>query len=219
MDLDARAGEVLAVLGPSGAGKTTLLRVLALLLRPDAGEVRFDGAPAAEEHALRVAMVGQRPALFRMSAVDNVFFGLRARGRPEAEMHSAARAAMERLAIWELRDQPARRLSAGEQQRVALARALVLGPDVLLLDEATAHLDPGNALVLEREVRRQAQAGRCVIAATHDLAAARRLADHVLLMAEGRVCEAGPARGFFAKPASPEGRAFLQAAGPGAENL
>lgn len=213
------------MLGPSGAGKSTLLRLLALLARPDAGEVRVDGAPARPEHALRMALVAQRAALFRMSAVDNVFFGLRARGRPEAEMHSAARAAMERLGVWALRDQPARRLSAGEQQRVALARALVLGPEALLLDEATAHLDPANARLIEGEVRRQARLGCAVVAATHDLPAARRVADRVLLLVDGRVREAAPARDFFAKPASPEGRAFLDAArpspdpGPAAENL
>jgi tungstate transport system ATP-binding protein len=126
---------------------------------------------------------------------------------------------MERLGIWELRDQPARRLSAGEQQRVAFARALVLGPELLLLDEATAHLDPANALLLEAEVRRQAQLGCAVVAATHDLPAARRLADRVLLLREGRVAESGPARSFFATPASAEGRALLDAERAGAESL
>ncbi|MCA1813981.1 MAG: ATP-binding cassette domain-containing protein [Halobacteriales archaeon] len=216
--LEARGGEVLVLLGPSGSGKSTLLRCIAGLERPDEGHIRLDGAPPRHDDP-RVGLVRQRPALFRRTAAENVLFGLEARERPRDEAHSAARAAMERLGIWELRDAPARKLSAGEQQRVAFARALVLAPELLLLDEATAHLDPANALLLEREVRRQAHFGCCVVAATHDLPAALRLADRVLVLAEGRVCEEGPARSFFAKPASPEGQALLRAGMAGAENL
>jgi tungstate transport system ATP-binding protein len=138
-------------------------------------------------------------------------------------MHSAARAAMERLGLWELQGQPARKLSGGEQQRVAFARLLVLGVDALLLDEFTAHLDPANVALLEREVRRLAQLGTTIVAATHDLFAARRLADHVLFLHEGRALEVAPAKQFFEQPRSPEARAFLRgelpAGGPGAESF
>jgi tungstate transport system ATP-binding protein len=202
---------VLVVLGPSGSGKTTLLRCLALLLTPDAGEVRLDGAPArpGDPQAQRIALVGQKPLVFRAAAFDNVVYGLRARGRPEHEWHSAGRAAMERLGIWELRSVPARRLSGGEQQRVAVARALVLGPELLLLDEATANLDPANAAILEGVVRRSAALGTTIVASTHDLGFARRVADRVALLLGGKVVEEGPAKAFFEAPRTAETKAFL----------
>lgn len=213
VSLEAEPGEVLVVLGPSGAGKTTLLRSLALLLAPDEGEVLLGGKPARpQDGALRrrIGLVGQKPVVFRMTAFENVVFGLVARGAPEAEVHSAGRAAMERLGIWGLRDEPARKLSGGEQQRVAFGRAFVLGPDLLLLDEFTANLDPANAAVLEREVRRVAQQGTTVVASTHDLAQARRIADRVALLLQGRVAEEAPAKRFFEAPATREAQAFLR---------
>jgi tungstate transport system ATP-binding protein len=212
-DLAAAPGEVTVILGPSGAGKSTLLRVLALLLAPAAGELRLDGAPAVvgdEGLRARIGWVGQKPLVFRASAQENVAFGLAARGVPVPEREARARPAMEELGIWALRDQPARRLSGGEQQRVAFARALVLQPDLLLLDEATANLDPANVGLLEREVRRVAERGAAVVATTHDLAQARRVADRVALLLRGRVVEEAPVKEFFEAPRTREARVFVR---------
>lgn len=203
VDLDAAPGEVTVVLGPSGSGKTTLLRILAGLLRPDGGTVPA-GDPA------RVGWVGQKPLVFRASAFENAAFGLRARGVGEAEVQRRVRPVLEHLGLWTLRDQPARQLSGGEQQRVAFARAVVLDPALLLLDEATANLDPANVGLLEREVRRIAATGTTVVMTTHDLGQARRVADQVALLLAGRVVEAAPAKAFFEAPRTREAQAFLR---------
>jgi len=213
VSLAAQPGEVLAVLGPSGAGKTTLLRVLGLLLAPDMGHVTFQGAVAGPGEASvrgRIGLVGQKPLVFRTTAFENVVFGLRARGLAESEIHVRGETALARLGLVHLRDAPARRLSGGEQQRVAFARALVLEPELLLLDEFTANLDPANAARLESEVRAAARQGTCVVATTHDLHQARRIADRVAFLLEGRVLEAAPAKEFFEAPASPQAAAFLR---------
>jgi tungstate transport system ATP-binding protein len=214
VDLQAGKGEVVVVVGPSGAGKSTLLRILALLLSPDAGEVRLNGRPVGVRDAearKRIAWVGQKPAVFRQSAWDNVALGLRAAETSEARVDGRVRAAMERMGLWALRSQPARALSGGEQQRVAFARAMVLLPELLLLDEFTANLDPANVRLLEREVRRLADEGTAVVAASHDLPQARRIADHVALVLDGRLVEAAPAKQFFEAPATAHARAFLDA--------
>lgn len=213
IDLGLGPGGLLQVLGANGSGKTTLLRVLALLLAPDEGQVRLDGVRSLPGDAAlqrRIGWMGQKPLVFRASAADNVAYGLRARGEPDDEVVARVRPAMEHLGLWELRDAPARTLSGGEQQRVAFARAMVLRPSLLLLDEATANLDPANVGVLEREVRRVAAQGATVVATTHDLAQARRLADRVALLLRGRVVEEAAAKDFFEAPASPEAKAFLR---------
>lgn len=202
-DLVAEPGEVTVVLGPSGSGKTTLLRILAGLLPPDAGAVQ-GGDPG------RIGWVGQKPLVFRATAFENVAFGLRAREAAEPEVAAAVRPVMAHLGLWELRDQAARRLSGGEQQRIAVARALVLRPALLLLDEATANLDPGNVAILEREVRRVAAEGATVVMTTHDLAQARRVADRVALLLRGRVAEEAPAKAFFEAPRTREAQAFVR---------
>ncbi len=192
LDVDGLAigrGEVLALVGPSGSGKSTLLRLLNFLEPPTAGALTFDGRPAGNDLPLserrRVTAVFQRPALLRRSVAANVAYGLRLRGQKLPPEETAAW--LDRLGLAHLARQSALKLSAGEAQRVALARALVLRPDVLLLDEPTANLDPYNISLIERLVAEaRAETGLTVAWVTHDIFQARRVADRVAFLLAGR---------------------------------
>ncbi|MFN3648889.1 MAG: ATP-binding cassette domain-containing protein [Armatimonadota bacterium] len=194
-----------ALLGPSGAGKSTLLRLLAGLQRPDAGEVTWRRQPPRPPTC---ALLFQRPILIRGSVLHNASLGLRLRG----ERHAAARALplLERLGLAERARQSARTLSGGEAQRVALARTLLLEPEVLLLDEPTANLDPENVALFEELVREvQAERGTTVVWVTHAPSQAHRVASEVVLLLRGEVAEQSAAERFFGREASPAARDFL----------
>jgi tungstate transport system ATP-binding protein len=192
-----------AILGPNGAGKSTLLRLLHGLLKPSAGRIEW-ATPLSQ------AMVFQRPVMLRSTALNNVRYGLQIRNVPTAAAEQRARAALERVGLGALADRPARLLSGGEQQRVALARAWALEPQVLFLDEPTASLDPASSREVERIVLEIAAAGTRILVTTHNLPQARRLAEDVIFVADGRVIEHSPAASFFKQPQTEAARLFLE---------
>ncbi len=201
-DLGIHPGEVLALLGPSGAGKSTLLRLLNFLELPSAGEISFRGqvisgvSPAPLEMRRRVTTVFQRPVLLNRSVWDNVRYGLTLRGERNGQAEVAG--ALEQVGLTSFARQQARTLSGGEAQRVALARALVLRPDVLLLDEPTANLDPYNVSLIEQIIQRaNREQGATVVMVTHNLHQARRLGTRVGLLLDGAVVEVAPTDQFF----------------------
>lgn len=194
------------VLGPNGAGKSVLLRALHGLLPIATGRVHWNGGPFDADVRARQAMVFQKPVLLRRSVAANLAFALAARGVPGSRRLEEL---LRRFDLIDLAARPARRLSGGEQQRVALARALALEPELLLLDEPTANLDPASTLTIERLLRQAVQEGTCVLLVTHDVAQAKRLADEVIFLHRGRVLEQTPAASFFDRPRSPEAAAYL----------
>ncbi|HEX5794508.1 MAG TPA: ATP-binding cassette domain-containing protein, partial [Geminicoccaceae bacterium] len=144
LELSLRPGLRSVIMGPNGAGKSLTLRLLHGLLAPSAGAVLWAGRPADRHTRRRQAMVFQRPVLLRRSALGNLRHALAARGVARSERAERAREALAAAGLAALARTPARRLSGGEQQRLALARALSLDPDVLVLDEPTASLDPAS---------------------------------------------------------------------------
>ena len=213
--LDVSRGEILALVGPSGAGKSTLLRLLNFLEPPTSGTVRFletefsPSRPMSMKLRRRVTTVFQRPLLLNRSVWANVSYGLRLRGR----RNSAHRveAALEQVGLVAMARQGARTLSGGEAQRVALARAMVLQPDVLLLDEPTANLDPYNVGLIEDTVRAlNDELGTTLVLVTHNVFQARRLAHRVALLLEGSIVEIANVDAFFGSPHDPRTAAFVR---------
>ena len=208
--LSVPKGATLGVIGPSGAGKSTLLRLLQGLERPAEGTILADGAPMPHPIPLalarRITTVFQRPLMLDRSVRENVLFGLRVRGRTD---RSAAAPLLERLGLVHLADAQARRLSGGEVQRVALARAMAVEPEVLLLDEPAANLDPANVARVEAFIRDAQARGTTIVLVTHNTHEARRLAHRTLLLIGGTVIETALTAEFFESPSSPQTRAFL----------
>jgi tungstate transport system ATP-binding protein len=193
------------VLGANGAGKSVMLRALHGLVAPTSGRIEWNGGRPP-----RQAMVFQRPVMLRRSALANVAYGLAVQRVTGPERERRARAAIAKVGLESIADRPARVLSGGEQQRLALARAWALEPAILFLDEPTASLDPGAAAEVERIVAAIAAEGTRIVMTTHHLGQARRLADEIVFIHQGRVAEQTPADRFFAEPQSQHARTFLK---------
>ncbi len=189
--LRVRPGERVALIGANGCGKSTLLRVLHGLLAPSAGHL---SRPAAQCQA----MLFQKPYLMRMTVLDNVALGLRLRGVARQPARQQALKALERVGLQALQQRSALGLSGGQQQRVALAQAWALQPQVLLLDEPTASLDPHAKREVEALIDEFAQRdGMTLVFASHNLGQVKRLASRVVYLEHGRVLADLPVEDFF----------------------
>jgi molybdopterin-binding protein len=191
------AGAQLAIVGHNGSGKSTLLRLLALLETPTEGQVLVGGVPVprGSPHASRrrVTLVEQRPILFRGSVLDNLGYGLRARGFGRTEVNRRTGSVAERLGLGPLLPRRRHQLSDGEVQRVAVARALALEPDVLLLDEPASSADRAAAGALYRTLTAERAARPLAICiASHQLEDAYRWADDIRALADGRLSPVTP---------------------------
>jgi tungstate transport system ATP-binding protein len=193
IDLRIAAGERVAIIGANGSGKSTLLRVLHGLLRPTSGSVLRDPA-------MRQAMVFQRPFALRASALFNVALGPWLRGTRWRQARQQALEALARVGLAGVALRNARTLSGGQLQRLALARAWSLAPQVLLLDEPTASLDPHAKREVETLMGDFAGAGMTLVFASHNLGQVKRLATRVVYMEQGRVLADLPVQAFFNGP-------------------
>ncbi len=200
---------VTMVIGPNGAGKSTLLRLMHGLVPATAGRIVWgDGERTCVQ--VRQAMVFQRPVLLRRSARANLTYALKLTGLGRRERAAEAARLLRLAGLEAVAEKPARRLSWGEQQRLAMARAIGLAPEVLLLDEPTASLDPGATGQVEGLIRQAADNGAKIVMSTHDIGQARRLADEIAFLHDGRLVECGAAAQALNAPASASLRAFLQ---------
>ncbi len=191
------------VLGPNGAGKSTLLRLIHGLLHPSGGRLAWP-------QPLSQAMVFQRPIMLRTTALANVEYGLKLKGHLAPERRRRATQALARVELGHIASRPARLLSGGEQQRVALARVWALEPELLILDEPTASLDPASTREVERIINEIAAAGTRILMTTHNLGQARRMADEIIFIDHGRIVEQTPVDQFFTRPQTGAAQRFLQ---------
>jgi tungstate transport system ATP-binding protein len=209
IDIEIGGAGALVLMGPNGAGKSLLLRVLMGLVAPDAGQVLWGNAPPDRARAAKIGFAFQRPVLLRRSALANVVYALKAAGIPAGEREARARSALRHAGLEHLAHAPARVLSGGEQQRLTIARALAVGPEVLMLDEPTANLDPPSTAAIETLIRDARNEGTRIVFVTHDVGQARRLADEIVFLHQGRIIERKSPGAFFHAPATAEARAFL----------
>lgn len=193
------------IMGPNGSGKSFLLKLLHGLMQPTSGQIAW-GDQAPSDTTARQALVFQKPVLLRRSVAANIGFVLKARGKDLAKCESL----LDHVGLAHKAGQPARLLSGGEAQRLALARALAIDPEVLLLDEPTASLDPASVLAIEKIVRDARAIGVRVIFVTHDVGQARRMADDILFLHKGRIAEHSAAGDFFPEPQSAAARDYLE---------
>lgn len=210
-------GRLHALIGPNGSGKTTLLRICGLIEDPDGGSLRFgdllEDRPADDDLRRRVTMVFSKPGLFNATVEDNAAYALKIRGIDRRQTKTLVREVLNTVGLWDKRDRNAMTLSAGEGQRLAIARAVVFEPEVILLDEPTASLDPANTAIIEDLVRGLIRKkDRTVVMATHNMFQARRLSDKVVFMHEGSLYDEGDSGSFFAHPKNEIARQFITGA-------
>jgi polar amino acid transport system ATP-binding protein len=227
VDLEVGRGETVCIIGPSGSGKSTFLRCVNHLEKIDGGRIEVNGRligyrerngkliedserSIARQRA-EIGMVFQRFNLFpHMTALGNVIEApIRVRGVPEEEAIATGEELLARVGLADKRDVYPGKLSGGQQQRVAIARALAMNPALMLFDEATSALDPemiGGVLEVMEELSRE---GMTMIVVTHEMGFARRAADRIAMMDDGRIIEEAPPEQFFAAPTEERTRQFL----------
>lgn len=206
LNLEIRKGEFVALLGPSGCGKTTTLMMLAGLLKPTSGEIRFSGKLMnhVEPKDRNIGMVFQSYALYpHLTVRDNIAFPLRERKIPKSEAYERAREMGEILQIGHLLDRKPSQLSGGQQQRVAMARALSKSPEILLLDEPMSNLDARLKLDVRDEIRKlQRKLGVTTIIVTHDQEEALAISDRVAILNGGQIQQYAPPNELFHHPSN-----------------
>ena len=227
VDLTARAGDVVSLIGSSGSGKSTLLRCANLLEDSQQGEIVFEGEPvtwrgtgqarrpADAEQVRRIrtnlSMVFQQFNLWaHMTILQNVMEApVTVLGQDRAEVEDRARALLDKVGIHEKCDAYPAQLSGGQQQRAAIARALCMEPRALLFDEPTSALDPELEQEVVRVIRGLAEEGRTMLLVTHDMRMARDLSDRIIFLHQGLVEEEGPPDQLFDAAGSERLRQFL----------
>jgi len=207
LDFQLFAGTKTVIMGPNGAGKSLALKLIQGLLTPASGEIVRPAEGQAAAHS--TALVFQRPTLLRRSVAANLDHALRVCRVAKAERGARVDELLDLGDLTDLRDQPARRLSGGEQQRLSVVRALAARPKLLLLDEPTASLDPAATAAIEALVNEAHRDGTKIVFVTHDAGQARRVGDEVVFLHKGRLCEQTPAENFFEQPGSVEAAAYL----------
>lgn len=218
INLTVNKGEVVVIVGPSGCGKSTFLRCLNALEEIQEGEIILDGNPVRTEGSdlvklrERIGMVFQSYDLFpHMTVLENIMLApVKVKKRSKKEVEKEAMELLERVGLLEKKDYYPRQLSGGQKQRVAIVRALIMHPEILLLDEITAALDPEMVREVLDVVLVLAREGRTMLIVTHEMQFARAVADRMIFLEGGNIVEEGTAEEFFEKPKTERLKKFLQ---------
>lgn len=219
MNLEVKKGEVIVIIGPSGCGKSTFLRCLNGLEDIQGGEIYLDGTElhrnAKDISAMRqkIGMVFQSYDLFpHKTILENILLApLKVQKRNRSEVEAEATALLERVGLADRKHDYPRQLSGGQKQRIAIVRALIMHPDVLLLDEITAALDPEMVHEVLQVVLDLAKGGSTMLIVTHEMSFARAIADRVLFLEHGEIVEESrDPKSFFTTPETERAKQFLK---------
>jgi len=213
INLKIHRGEIFALVGPSGSGKTTFLRILNFFERPEKGNLKFNGMEPAGIINIRrrMSMLFQTPAILNRSVFENVAYGLKVRGIDKKTIEKKVSDALGIVGLLGLEKQKACTLSGGEAQRMAFARAIVYDPEILLLDEPTANLDPANVMKIEEIIKHiRNERKTTILLATHNIPQVRRIADRVGILINGELIEVNTKEAIFKDPRDKRSEAFLK---------
>ena len=218
-NLDVHKGEVVVIIGPSGCGKSTLLRCLNGLEPVQSGEILLDGEPVLRDNPSitrmrqKIGMVFQSYELFpHKTILENILLApMKVQKRSRAEVEKEALELLQKVGLADRKDDYPRQLSGGQKQRVAIVRALCMHPEILLLDEITAALDPEMVREVLEVVLALARSGSTMVIVTHEMNFARAIANRILFIENGAVVEqSDDPKAFFASPKTDRARAFLK---------
>lgn len=217
VSFELHRGEVLVILGPSGCGKSTLLRCINGLEKIQAGDIIFDETSLTQDNTNwpvireKIGMVFQNYDLFpHMTVIDNILLGpLKVQKREKNEALEQAEDLLARVGLLDRKDAFPRQLSGGQKQRIAIVRALCMNPEIILFDEVTASLDPEVVREVLDVILGLAKQGMTMVIVTHEMGFARSVADRIIFMDEGNICEIAEPDVFFTNPQTERAQHFL----------
>ena len=217
IDLSLHKGEVLVILGPSGCGKSTFLRCLNGLEKIQGGDIKFKDASFSDKNINwqeiheKIGMVFQNYELFpHMTVMENIMLGpLKVQKRDKDEVIKQAEKLLEKVGLLDRKDAYPRQLSGGQKQRIAIVRALCMNPEIILFDEVTASLDPEMVREVLDVILGLAKQGMTMVIVTHEMEFAQAVADRIIFIDEGRICEESEPTEFFTNPKTERAKQFL----------
>ncbi len=217
INLSVHKGEVIVVLGPSGCGKSTLLRCLTGLEIIQGGDIEFYGKSLTgpnviwQETRQKIGMVFQNYDLFpHMTVIENILLGpVKVQKREKKEVMEQATQLLEKVGLFDRKDSYPRQLSGGQKQRIAIVRALCMNPEIMLFDEVTAALDPEMVREVLDVILSLAKQGMTMVIVTHEMGFARAVADKIVFIDAGKICEVSESDEFFANPKTERAQQFL----------
>jgi tungstate transport system ATP-binding protein len=201
-----KSNSITAVLGPNGAGKSIFLQTINGLVSIQSGRLTFNSMQNNQEIREQQAMVFQTPVLLRRTVMANMQFVSNLRNKKSNQL---LKNLLDKVGLEGYEEKPARLLSGGEKQRLSIVRALIVNPNLLLLDEPTANLDPYSLNLIEDLVLEENSIGKTVIFTTHDMSQAKRLATDVIFLNKGKVLEQTVSKTFFKKPKTFEAQKYI----------
>ena len=217
IDLSIHKGEVLVILGPSGCGKSTLLRCLNGLEEFQGGDIRFKDKSYKDKNInwqeihQKIGMVFQNYELFpHMTVIENILLGpLKVQKRNKKEAVEQAEMLLEKVGLLDRKNSYPRQLSGGQKQRIAIVRALCMNPEIILFDEVTASLDPEMVREVLDVILNLAKQGMTMVIVTHEMSFAKAVADRIIFIDQGKICEESNPEEFFSNPKTERAKQFL----------
>lgn len=209
--LNIEKGKIHGIIGANGSGKSTLMKIIAGIEEMDSGTITYDGKRLDSDIMRLMTYSEQSSYLLRRSVFDNIAYPLKIRKIPKDIIDDKVNKIMEKFDIYKLKDQLATKLSGGETQKVALARAMVFNPDLLILDEPTANIDPNSTKIIEKNLMEQNKNNKTtILIVTHNIAQCSRICNTTIFMKDGEVIEMGETKEVLFSPKNLETKDFIE---------